>query len=136
MPRELVNRHVAENRTAKVALISGQASLTYRDLQCEVNRVGNLLKRLGVQMEQRIAILLPDTPEWSFVFFGAMKIGAVAVPLNTMLMPKDYGYLIDDSRARVLVVNASLWDRIEPIRSTARALGARDRCPGERRGLP
>ncbi len=115
--RELVDRHVAENRAAKVALISGQASLTYRDLQCEVNRVGNLLKRLGVQMEQRVAILLPDTPEWSFVFFGAMKIGAVAVPLNTMLMPKDYGYLIDDSRARVLVVNASLWDRIEPIRS-------------------
>ena len=52
-----------------------------------------MLKSLAVRMEERVAILLPDTPEWVVAFFGSMKIGAVAVPLNTMLKPADYEYL-------------------------------------------
>ena len=47
--------------------------------------MGNVLLELGVRMEERVAFLLPDSPEWAYVFFGAMKIGAVAIPLNTLL---------------------------------------------------
>jgi benzoate-CoA ligase len=65
---------------------------------------------------------LPDSPEWVYVFFGAIKIGAVAVPLNTMLSGKDYEYLLNDSRARVLVVHAALWERIAALGDRLRYL--------------
>ena len=87
-----------------------------------VNRFGNVLQDLGVRMEERVAMLLPDSPEWVYVFFGAIKIGAVAIPLNTLLASKDYEYLLNDSRARVLVVHAAMMDRIAPIRDRLRYL--------------
>ena len=72
---------------------------------------------MNVHMEERVAILLPDSPEWVFAFFGAMKIGAVAIPLNTNLKPSDYEYVLNDSRARVLFVHQSLLAHIEEIRA-------------------
>ena len=68
-----------------------------------------------------MAILLPDSPECVFAFFGAIKIGAVAIPLNTLLKSPDYEYLLNDSRARVLVIAASLLDHIraDPRQSAA-----------------
>lgn len=110
-----VDVHIREGRAAKPAILSGDRTVRYQDLYESVNRMGGALRELGVRMEERVAILLPDSPEWVFAFYGAMKIGAVAVPLNTMLLPKDYEYLLNDSRARVLVVDPSLLDRITEI---------------------
>ncbi len=118
----LVDANVAEGRGAKPAILCGDDVVTYGGLEEGVNRVAGALVQLGVDIEERVAILLPDTPEWAFAFFGAMKIGAVAVPLNTMLLPKDYEYLLNDSRARVVVVAASLLDRVEEIRNELRYL--------------
>src|SRR5581483_11519251 len=56
-------------------------------------------------------------PEFASVFFGTIKIGAVSVPLNTMLRPADYVYLLNDSRAKVLFVHATLWKALQPILS-------------------
>ena len=67
-------------------------------------------------------MLLPDAPEFPTAFFGAMKAGAVAIPMNTLLTPKDYEYLLNDSRSRVLVVHPALLDRIAPIRGELRYL--------------
>ncbi len=112
----LIDRHIREGRGDKPAILCGDQTVTYADLQAGVNRAGNVLKRLGVDAGDRVALLAPDSPEWAYVFFGAIKSGAVAVPLNTMLLPEDYRYLLNDSRARVLVVDASLLDRIVPVR--------------------
>jgi len=112
----LVDSHIAEGRGEKPAILCGERTVTYRDLQDGVNRFGNALKALGVRMEERVAILVPDVPEFPFTFFGAMKMGAVAIPMNTLLMPADYAYLLNDSRARVLVVHSSLVDRIAEVR--------------------
>jgi benzoate-CoA ligase family protein len=117
-----VDVHVAAGRGAKPAILCGDRTVTYQDLYEGVNRFGNALRGLGVRMEERVGILLPDTPEWVFAFFGSMKIGAVAVPMNTILLPKDYEYLLNDSRARVLVVDPSLLDRITEIRGSLRYL--------------
>ena len=117
-----VDVHVAEGRGAKPAILCGENTVTYDDLYEGVNRVGNALRELGVRMEERVAILLPDTPEWALAFFGSMKIGAVAVPLNTMLMSKDYEYLLNDCRARVLIVDPSLLDRVTEVRDKLRYL--------------
>ena len=117
-----VDSHLAEGRGDKAAILCGKDTVTYRDLYEGVNRVGNALTELGIRMEQRVAFLLPDCPQWVYAFYGAMKIGAVAVPMNTMLLPKDYRYLLNDSRARVLIVDASLLDRITPVLDELRYL--------------
>ena len=118
----LVDAHIAAGRGAKPAILCGESTVTYDGLHEGVNRFGNVLKELGVRMEERVAILLPDTPEFAFAFFGAMKRGAVAIPLNTLLAPRDYEYLLNDSRAPVLVVHASLLERIAGIRDSLRYL--------------
>ena len=117
-----VDSHVAGPRADKTAILCGDRSVSYRQLHEAVNRFGNVLLGLDTRMEERVAFMLHDTPEWATAFFGAMKIGAVAVPLNTLLAAKDYRYLLNDSRARVLVVHASLLERIEEIRHDLRWL--------------
>lgn len=80
-----------------------------------MNRAGNALRGLGVRMEERVLLVLLDTVRFPAVFFGAIKIGAVPVPVNTLLTAKDYDDLLRDTRARVLVVSAPLFDRIATI---------------------
>lgn len=118
----LVDSHLANGRAEKTAILSGDRAISYRQLHELINRFGNAMLELGVRREERIAILLPDSPEWVCAFFGAIKMGAVAIPMNTLLTAKDYEYLLNDSRARALVVHADLSDRIEPIRDRLRYL--------------
>ncbi len=112
----LVDSHIAAKRGDKAAILCGDETVTYRAMHENVNRVGNALIELGVRMEERVAILMPDCPECVYAFFGAMKIGAVAIPMNTILKPRDYEYLLNDSRAHVLVVHASLLKNVMEIR--------------------
>src|SRR5215471_6449887 len=110
-----VDRHIEEGRLGKTAIECGDHSVTYGELCARVNQAGNGLKRLGVRMEERVFLLLPDVPEFAFSFFGAIKIGAVPVPVNTLLKPQDYQYLLNNSRARVAVVGESLLPLLEAI---------------------
>lgn len=111
-----VDRHLREGRAKKAAIICDDQTVTYAELAAQVNRFGNALRALEIRMEERVAMMLLDSPEWAYVFYGSMKIGAVALPLNTNLKAADYEYYLNDSRARVLVIDASLVDRIEEIR--------------------
>ncbi len=110
-----IDRHIQEGRAEKIAIECGEVHLTYGQLFHRVNQVGNALKRLGVRMEERVLLLLLDTPEFAMSFFGAIKIGAVPVPVNTLLKPGDYKYLLNNSRARVAIVSDSLLPLIEAI---------------------
>lgn len=92
--------------------------VSYKDVEYMSNRVGNALCDLGVEIENRVAILVNDCPEWIYVFFGALKIGAVVAPLNTLLSEHDYAFFLSDSRAKVLFVEASHFDKIEPVISS------------------
>ncbi len=111
-----LDRNVVEGRGAKTALYSEGATYTYTQIAELANRVGNGLLNLGVDIEQRVALLLLDSPQFAAAFFGSIKIGAVAVPLNTMLRPDDYVYLLNDCRARTLFVHASIWQTLQHIR--------------------
>ncbi len=117
-----VDRHVREGRGDRVAVRCDDRSLTYSQVQEGMNRVGNGLKSLDVRMEERVAILLHDTEIYSQVFFGAIKTGAVPICLNTLMCPKDYQYFLNDSRARVLFVEASLWEIVAPLRNKLKFL--------------
>jgi len=106
---------MAEGLAGKVAIECGDVQVTYRELFRSVNRFGNGLKSLGVRIEERVLLLLLDCPEFAMSFFGAIKIGAVPVPVNTLLKADDYKYLLNDSRARVAVVSESLLPLIDAI---------------------
>jgi benzoate-CoA ligase len=103
-------------RPDKIAIECGDEQVTFRELAARVNRVGNALRRaLGVRIEERVLLLLLDTPDFAACFFGAIKIGAVAVPVNTLLKPHEYQHLLNDSRARVAIVSQALLPQIEAI---------------------
>jgi len=119
----LLDEH-RQRRPDHPAVICGSTVLTYGELAAAVDRCGNVLRGLGVRMEERVALLLPDSAECVVAFLAAIKIGAVAIPMNTLLTAADYEYMLGDSRARVLIVHADWLDRIEPIRSRLPHLAA------------
>jgi 4-hydroxybenzoate-CoA ligase/benzoate-CoA ligase len=132
-----VDRHVREGRGSKVAFIHDQGRTTYGELASLVARAGHALRLLGVEQEQRVALCLKDTIDFPTVFWGAIKIGAVPVPLNTLLTTEDYAYMLRDSRARLLVVTADLYPKIDPALEGLESL----QCvliagPGETYGHP
>nr|VFK31958.1 MAG: benzoate-CoA ligase [Candidatus Kentron sp. MB]VFK34982.1 MAG: benzoate-CoA ligase [Candidatus Kentron sp. MB]VFK77098.1 MAG: benzoate-CoA ligase [Candidatus Kentron sp. MB] len=94
-----VDTHVAEGRGSRPAILCEERVVTYAELQEGVNRFGNILGELDIRMEERVAILLPDIPEFAFAFFGAIKAGAVAVPFNTLLGPEEYEYYYETADA-------------------------------------
>ncbi|HEX7927048.1 MAG TPA: AMP-binding protein, partial [bacterium] len=109
-------------RAGSPYMTCGDQVLTFGQLHENANRVGNALRALGVQMEDRVMMLMHDTLSFPPVFFGAIRIGAVAVPVNTLLSAKDYLYYLNDSRAKVLIVDQALWPQIEPIAGQLRYL--------------
>lgn len=118
----ILENNVAAGRADKIALYQGDETWTYGSLVASANRMGNVLVQLDVRPDDRIALLLPDSAAFPICFFGATKIGAVPVPVNTMLTPSDYEFLLKDSEARVLVVDHTLHHLIDPIRASCPAL--------------
>jgi benzoate-CoA ligase family protein len=110
-----IDRHIGEGRGAKVAIECGEERVTYSQLLEQVNRAGNGFKKLGLRREERIALLLLDTPAFPYCFFGAIKAGLIPVPLNTLLKPHEYEYMLNDMRARVVVVSETLLPQLMAI---------------------
>jgi benzoate-CoA ligase len=100
----LVDQNVHEGRGDQVAIIYRDQEITYREILDRVNRAGNALRWLGTRIEHRVFILMPDCPEFHYIFLGALKLGAVPVPASTLLTAEDYTYMLNDSRAVVAVV--------------------------------
>ena len=112
---DILERNLAE-RSDKVALHSRERKLTFGEMAKEVNRVGNALKKLDVRVGEVVGVLSVDGAEWVASYFGAIKIGAVAASLNTLLTPREYAYMLRDSRARVLIVHEAMLPKIEEVR--------------------
>jgi len=117
-----IDDNVSQGRGGNIALYYEDKKITYRDVQKEVNKMGNSLLELGVEIENRVSLLLLDRSEFVYSFFGAMKIGAVPVPLNTFMTSADYEFFLNDSRSKVLIMEESLWDKIEPIEKNLKYL--------------
>src|SRR6266513_1286128 len=109
-----LDRNLEQGRGDRVALYAGDDRITYRTLLAQVNRAGNALRSLGVHAEERVLLLMLDSPELAYLFWGAIRIGAVAVPTCTALTTHDYAYMLRDSRAGVLVVSEALLPVLAP----------------------
>src|SRR3954468_8021861 len=104
----LLDRNIDEGRAKKLAFTDTVSELSYGELQRQSCRVANMLRRLGVRREERVAMIMLDTVDFPSVFLGAIRAGVVPVPLNTLLTSDQYAYVLADCRARVLFVSEAL----------------------------
>ena len=118
----LLDRHLEEGRAGKIAVYYEHEAITYAELAKATNRLGNASLGLGAEPESRIMICLPDCPEFLASYFGAMKIGAVPLPVSTMSSQHDYTYYLNDSRAKALIVHQDFAPNIRQVRSELRYL--------------
>src|SRR5262245_29263672 len=99
--------NLEEGRGDKVCLYYENDRWTYSETATMSNRVGNGLRELGVDIEDRALIVLPDCPQFVWSWFGVARIGAVITMVNPLLPADDYRYYLAYTRARVAIVHES-----------------------------
>jgi benzoate-CoA ligase family protein len=137
----LLDRNLEAGRGGRVAIACGDERVTYDGLHQAACRVGEALGALGVRREDRVLLVLDDTPAFPAAFLGAARIGAVPVPVNPLYKAEDFRYFLEDSYARLVVVDDSFADKVaearaglaEPVQQLAPAevLGPAGPAPGK-----
>ena len=112
-----IDRHVEEGRGNRLAFVEEGRNTTYAELAERTARCAAAIRGLGIVPEQRVLLCLHDTADFAAIFFGAIRAGAVAVPVNTMLTTADYAFMLADSRARLIFVSDVLLDKLGPALS-------------------
>ncbi|MCE5262724.1 MAG: AMP-binding protein [Deltaproteobacteria bacterium] len=107
----------AAKHAERVAVIHGDHRINYRDLERAACALANHLRAAGFGREDKVAIMLPNCPEFIIAYFGIQKIGGVAVTLNVQSTPYELRHLLGNSDARGLITQGSLAKRFEEIRA-------------------
>lgn len=110
---DFVDRNIEEGRGNKTAFMDPARTVTYGELYDAVVRVGPMLNRLGVERENRVAVVMLDTVDFPAVFWGAIRAGIIPVLLNTRLTVDQYQFLLKDSRAKVVIASPALLPHVE-----------------------
>jgi benzoate-CoA ligase family protein len=107
-----LDENLKQGRGAKVAIHYQGEKVTFNNLCNLTNRVGNGLKELNVGFEDRVLLVLQDSPEWLAGWFAAMKVGGVSTHAYTYLLPSDYEYFLNYVRPKVVIVDSTTLDRV------------------------
>jgi benzoate-CoA ligase family protein len=113
----LADRQVALGRGHCIAYQTDNGPLTYAELVALQNRFGNVLAAGGVEMENRVALILYDSQDLVASFLGAMKLGAVPIVLNPYTSIDLYVHFLNDSRAKTLIVEGAIWQHLAARRA-------------------
>src|SRR5947209_2162974 len=109
---DLVSRQAEAGQGDRKAVVAADATLTYEELRRQVNRAGRFFAELGVRREQRVLLVLDDTSVFPIAFLGAIRIGAVPVPVSPLDKDENFRHFVDDSYAEVVVTDRLLLDRL------------------------
>jgi benzoate-CoA ligase family protein len=109
---QIIDRQVEGGRADKPAFLAPDATLTYGELSRQVNRMGNLLRALGVTREQRVLLVLDDTTVFPLAFLGAIRLGAVPVPVSALDKADNFRHYVEDSYAQVVLTDAATLPRL------------------------
>ena len=121
IPRDLnlagyfLDRNLEEGRGDRVALSCGSETCTFAELAARTNRVGHVLRELGVRPEDRVLLALSDGFDFVASWFAVLKIGAVVAEAYTFLQPKDYEYYLRYTRAGVAIVDGATIDAFRSV---------------------
>src|SRR5712692_12111815 len=107
----------AEQYPQRVAIVGEPREVSYGELAALVNRAGNALRAQGVSRGDRVLIVLPDSAEFVAAFFGAAKIGAVAVPVNPFARSSDYIHYLENSEPRAVNIHSNALAEFLPASS-------------------
>ncbi|MEA2169770.1 MAG: hypothetical protein QOF76_3070 [Solirubrobacteraceae bacterium] len=111
----LLDTNLEAGRAEKPALITADGTLTYGDVAALVARTAAGLREAGIGREDRILLVLDDSPVFHAVFLGAIRIGAVPIPVNPMDRVDNYAYYLEDSYAKAVVVEGALLEGVESV---------------------
>src|SRR6267378_6558075 len=112
---DLLERNLDAGRANKLAIASATKDVSYGDLFKLSCGAAHQLHDLGVRREERVLIVGYDGAGWVAAFLGAIRIGAIPVPVNPLLQrSEDYDHYIQDSLATVVVVDGSTEDKLRP----------------------
>src|SRR5207244_2949266 len=106
-----LDHQVDQGRADRVAVGCGGERVTYGELLHRVCRAAAALHDAGVRREERVLLLLDDTPAFPATFLGAIRLGAVPVPVNPLYKPSDFRYFLEDSYARVVVADPTFVEK-------------------------
>ncbi len=115
-------RNLEEGRENKTCLYYEDQKFTYQEVAAAANHTGNALRESGLDIEERVLIVLPDCPEFVSTWFGAARIGAVITMVNPLLPADDYKYYLDYTRARVAVIHNSQFETFRQAAEDSRYL--------------
>jgi benzoate-CoA ligase family protein len=137
----LLDRHIRAGRGDRLALTGIAGDISYAGLAERVRRAARGLRGLGLQAEQRVVMVMADSPEFVIVYLAAMRIGAVPVPISTMLRADGIAEILTDSRARIVAVSSGYQEVVGsalgfPGVTEVRALVTDDAAEGPIAGLP
>lgn len=96
----------------KIALLFEDEVYSYQELDRLVNRIANGLQGLGIKRGDRVALFLPNLPEFVTSYLGILKLGAVAVSLNPMLKSSEVAFILNDCSAKVLITTEELVEQV------------------------
>ena len=109
---ELLDKQVAAGAGDRRAVLIADKTLTYKQLLGASNKMGNALRKLGVEEADRVMLRSPNVPPALFTNFGALKIGAVMVPTSPMNSPNEIAYIANNAEAKVMVVAAAFLEGV------------------------
>ena len=124
---DILKRNLDAGRAGKLAYIDQRQGWTYGELAERAERFGHVLRSLGIRREERILLCLLDTIDWPTAFLGAIKAGVVPVPVNTLLTEDEYRFMLEDSRARLLIVSEELYPKFAKPDCWAKGIDPRRR---------
>jgi len=101
---ELLDKQIAAGRGDNRAVLFADRVITYRQLLGASCKIGNALKKLGVEEADRVMLRSPNVPPALFTNFGALRLGAVMVPTSHMLSPPEIAHIANNAEAKVIVV--------------------------------
>jgi benzoate-CoA ligase family protein len=125
-----LHERVREGRGERTAILCGERSLCYREVQLLAHRFANVLRALGVEPEQRVIVSLPDGPEFVGALFGVLEMGAVVVMVNPAQRAEDVAYFCDYTRARLAVVGGEAVETFAKLQRPPRLLTVGERAAG------
>src|SRR5262245_8487131 len=122
-----VLEHPARLTPERIAITGGGRQLTYAELDAQANRLAAGLHALGIRAGEHVALSCPNVPWFPIAYFGILKVGAIVVPLNVLLKPREIAYHLRDCTARALVVFEGVPEL--PMAQMARAACDEAACP-------
>src|SRR5262245_35022927 len=107
--------HTAEHYPERLATIFLGAKLSYRALNEAANRFAHALLHLGLQQGDRVALMLPNCPQFLIAFYGALKAGAVVAAMNPLYTPRELEYQLNDAKAETLVTLSKFYPTVQAV---------------------